>query len=75
MLFRFLTLIGLLMISDLLGDQDRINVPGVMDGTNWSYRLPQTSTELFESDIYKDLRENCKKVLNETGRTRRVDGF
>jgi len=63
------------MISDLLGDQDRINVPGVMDGTNWSYRLPQTATELFESDVYKDLRENCKKVLNETGRTRRVDGF
>lgn len=63
------------MISDLLGERDRINVPGVMDGTNWSYRLPQTSSELFESDAYQELRENCKKVLNETGRTRRVDGF
>jgi len=64
-----------IMISDLLGETERINVPGVMDGTNWSYRLGVRSRELASAPEYHDLRESTKKVLNETGRSRRVGGF
>ncbi len=30
------------MVSDLLGFEERINVPGIMDGTNWAWRLDMT---------------------------------
>jgi len=61
------------MISDLLEDDNRINVPGVMDGTNWSYRVPVSSKELGIGLDFRDLREGIKNVLNESGRSRRVD--
>ncbi len=60
------------MITDLLGETERINVPGVMDGTNWSYRLGPTVGELSDSDEWEWVRELSKKVLNETSRVPRV---
>ncbi len=63
------------MISDLLGDEDRINVPGVMDGTNWSYRVPVSSKELAIGQEHWDLRAALKKVLNDSSRSRRVGSF
>ncbi len=63
------------MINDLLGDDERINVPGVMDGTNWSYRLGCSAKELTVGKDYWALREQLKKVLNESGRSRRVGGY
>ncbi|MEM1442052.1 MAG: 4-alpha-glucanotransferase, partial [Verrucomicrobiota bacterium] len=64
-----------IMISDLLGETERINVPGVMDGTNWSYRIPVSSQELAVGENFWELREMLKKALNETGRSRRVGNF
>ncbi|MEM7602098.1 MAG: 4-alpha-glucanotransferase [Verrucomicrobiota bacterium] len=64
-----------IMISDVLGETDRINIPGVMDGTNWSYRVPVSSHELAVGENFWDLREMLKKVLNEAGRSRRVGTF
>jgi 4-alpha-glucanotransferase len=63
------------MITDLLGEHDRINVPGVLDGTNWSYRLPVSSHDLLAHEDHGELRELTKNVLNETGRARSVAGF
>jgi len=63
------------MITDLLGDRQRINVPGVMDGTNWSYRVQPTARELSVSKEHWEMREMLKKVLKETSRSQRVDGF
>lgn len=60
------------MVTDLLFETERINVPGVMDGTNWSYRLPASAKELATGKEYWELREMLKKVLNETGRSRRI---
>ena len=57
-----------IMISDLLGTSERINVPGIMDGSNWSYRLGMTTRELQESKEWEWVRELSKKILNETGR-------
>jgi len=60
------------LITDLLCGSDRINIPGVMGGTNWSYRLEMTSKELISGKEFQELRETLKKILNETGRSRRV---
>lgn len=61
-----------IMISDLLGETERINVPGVMDGTNWSYRVPVSTHSLSVSGDYWELRESVKNLLNEASRTRTV---
>jgi 4-alpha-glucanotransferase len=61
-----------IMINDLLYNTDRINIPGVMGGINWSYRLEMTAKELITGKEFWELREMLKKVLNETGRSRRV---
>ncbi len=63
------------MINDLILDTERINVPGVMDGTNWSYRTPMTAKDLTVGKDYWALREMLKNILNETGRSRRVLGL
>ncbi len=60
------------MVNDLLLETERINVPGVMDGSNWSYRIPTTGRALTSGAEWRDLRENLKNLLNETGRSRRV---
>ncbi len=62
------------MVNDLLLETERINVPGVMDGTNWSYRLPTTGRDLATGREWWELRETLKNLLNETGRSRRVHG-
>ena len=62
------------LVNDLLLDTERINVPGVMDGTNWSYRLPMTAKALLNGAEFRELRESLKNLLNETGRSRRVNG-
>lgn len=64
-----------IMISDLLGETARINIPGVMEGTNWSYRVQVSSQELAVGENFWELREMLKKVLNEAGRSRRVGTF
>ena len=61
-----------ILINDLLYDTDRINIPGVMGGINWSYRLEMTAKELTTGKQFRELREMLKKILNETGRSRRV---
>lgn len=63
------------MMNDFLMSEDRINVPGVMDGTNWSYRLDVSAKELSVDPEYWELRESLKNVLNESSRSRRVGDF
>ena len=60
------------LINDLIFGTERINVPGVMDGTNWSYRVPMSAKDLLVGKEFWDLREMLIKTLNETGRSRRV---
>lgn len=62
------------LINDLIYDTERINVPGVMDGSNWSFRLPMTARELIGGKEYWEMRGVLKKLLNESGRSRRVNG-
>lgn len=63
------------MINDLLMETERINVPGVLDGTNWSYRVPVTGRALAHGLEYENLRTTLKNLLNETGRSRKVSAL
>lgn len=56
------------MITDLFGMTDRVNVPGVMDGSNWSWRLEPTVTELSRNPYWTAMTEASRKGLIESGR-------
>jgi 4-alpha-glucanotransferase len=45
-LFRSGSELTLVLAQELLGDRERINTPGVVDDTNWTYRLPRPIEEL-----------------------------
>ncbi|MEO0415157.1 MAG: 4-alpha-glucanotransferase, partial [Verrucomicrobiota bacterium] len=57
-----------IMITDLLGQGERVNVPGVMDGTNWSYRVPHTVEQLREHPNLDWMRDMTRNIISETGR-------
>jgi 4-alpha-glucanotransferase len=58
-----------IMITDLMYSDERINVPGVMSDSNWTYRIPATVEELRSSDDWQWMRDMTKNILNETGRS------
>lgn len=62
-------LIGI-MINDLMGTEERINVPGIMADANWSYRLDQTMDELAHSEEWTWVKDMAGRLLDETGRRR-----
>jgi hypothetical protein len=55
------------MITDMLGLEDRINVPGVM-GENWVYRIESSVEDLRRNPHWAYLAERMKKLLIESGR-------
>jgi len=59
------------MISDLLGETARVNVPGIMDGSNWSYRVPASGRDLIAANEFRVLRAALKNVLKDSARSRR----
>ncbi|MCB1231652.1 MAG: 4-alpha-glucanotransferase [Verrucomicrobiae bacterium] len=56
------------MITDLFGLTDRVNVPGVMEGSNWAWRLEPTVTELSRNPHWTSMTEASRKLLIESGR-------
>ena len=56
------------MISDLFGLTERINVPGVLDGSNWAWRMEPTVEDLSRNRFWKDKTDAAKKGLIESGR-------
>ncbi|NNE93947.1 MAG: hypothetical protein HKN23_20040, partial [Verrucomicrobiales bacterium] len=57
-----------ILISDLFGLEERINVPGVMDGTNWAWRLDMTVQELEENPHWAYLTRRISRLLKDSGR-------
>jgi 4-alpha-glucanotransferase len=55
------------MITDILGLEDRINVPGVL-GENWVWRMESSVDDLRTNPHWCYLAERFKKLLLETGR-------
>ncbi len=56
------------MVTDLFGLTDRINVPGVMDGTNWAWRLELSVAELSRHPHWNEKTSRSRKLLIESGR-------
>jgi 4-alpha-glucanotransferase len=56
------------MITDLLGSDQRFNVPGAVAESNWSARLPYTVEEFGERGELKKLTAELEGILRETGR-------
>ena len=53
--------------QDIIGTLDRINVPGVVDDTNWTYRSDVTPTQAWEK--YRPQLEAFRDLLIQTGRS------
>lgn len=56
------------MITDLLGLEDRFNVPGVLSDSNWTQRLPITVKQLREDPHWTGLGNRVKNCLKDSGR-------
>ncbi len=55
--------------QDITGTLERVNVPGVVDDTNWTYRSDVTPAEAWER--YRPQLESYRSLLAETGRAAR----
>ncbi|MEO0446655.1 MAG: 4-alpha-glucanotransferase, partial [Verrucomicrobiota bacterium] len=56
------------MITDLLGLEERFNVPGVLSDENWSYRLPFTMSQLREEPHWHQMGQVLRQLLENTQR-------
>ncbi len=78
-LFRHLSLSNservAFLITDFLDDPRQINVPGVMDGSNWTYRMKPTVNEVNESKDWKDTCDFFYTILVESGRAVEEDSY
>lgn len=54
------------MITDILGSEDRFNVPGAIGDQNWTARLDATAAGL--SDKHRDTLKVLRQILTQTGR-------
>ena len=58
----------LLPIQDLFGWRDRVNDPAVMDGVNWTFKLPWPSDELDDSRDARHRRDQFRAWAAKHGR-------
>ncbi|MFV1993993.1 MAG: 4-alpha-glucanotransferase [Verrucomicrobiales bacterium] len=56
------------MITDLLGLEQRFNVPGVVGEANWTTRMETTMEDLLRNRKWIRLAAKTRKLLDETGR-------
>jgi 4-alpha-glucanotransferase len=67
-LFRCNAWIAVVMITDLLGQTDRFNVPGTAAQTNWTRRMRMSAARLRSSRGVRDRMRVIKRSLEATGR-------
>lgn len=60
----------LLLIQDLLGVRDRINVPGTVGADNWTYRLPKPIEQMAADRAVVAALERLGAAVDATGRAR-----
>lgn len=58
----------LLPIQDLWGIHDRINVPGVVGGMNWSWRIPMNLEDLRKDERFESRMRVAGQLAREAGR-------
>jgi 4-alpha-glucanotransferase len=67
-LFRCNAWIAVVMITDLLGQSDRFNVPGTAAETNWTRRMRMSAARLRSSRGVRERMRLIKRLLEATGR-------
>jgi 4-alpha-glucanotransferase len=60
----------LMLVQELLGDGTRINTPGTVGGSNWTYRLPRTIEALMADGDVAVRFERIRRIARDTGRAR-----
>lgn len=60
--------LAIFQITDLFGITPRFNTPGSVSPTNWTYRLPQTITELDKDAVFLRRSEMFTRLARESGR-------
>jgi 4-alpha-glucanotransferase len=60
--------LSLVLVSEILGTGDRINTPGTVDLSNWSYRLPATLEDLGKDPATIARMNALRAAVAESGR-------
>jgi 4-alpha-glucanotransferase len=58
----------LVLVSEVLGTRDRINTPGTVNLSNWSYRLPSTLEDLGKDPSVVARMNSLRAAVAESGR-------
>ena len=58
----------LVPVQDLFGWEDRINLPGSIDDSNWTYRLPQSIEQLAADPKIRAQAQKLRKLAQRTAR-------
>ncbi len=58
----------LLLIQDVLGARDRINVPGTVNARNWTYRLPKPIEQMDRDRAVRSALARLRAAVDATGR-------
>ncbi len=69
-LFRSNSWIAICMITDLLGNTQRFNVPGAVAESNWSARLPYSVEALRSEPDFVEKMARFAAIVRESGRSR-----
>ncbi len=56
------------MVTDLLGIEERFNIPGVVGQGNWTTRMRDSVEDLTSKAEWRKLAERTRDILKETGR-------
>lgn len=67
-LFRTNSALAIVMITDLLGTEQRFNVPGSVSTSNWSNRLTRKISRLKSDPDLQSLLHKISTLIQETGR-------
>ena len=56
------------LAAELLGQKDRINTPGTVDATNWTYRLPMALEDLEKHAGVNERLDRIRELVKASGR-------
>jgi 4-alpha-glucanotransferase len=68
-LFDSASELTLVLPQEILGESVRINTPGTVDATNWTYRLPRPVEELAADPAVATRMTALREAVRESGRS------
>ena len=68
LLFSARSELTLVLVNELLGDKSRINTPGTVNDTNWTWRLPRPIEELRDDAKLAERFARIRTLVASSGR-------